>query len=249
MSYWPTVRRLIMEANVVLLILDARMPELSRNKELEKMVADFNKPLLLVLNKADLITQSQAVQLQKQYPKAFLVSGSKNLGLKELRTSLLILGKRMKIKTIKVGIVGYPNVGKSAIINALAKRARTSVSSHAGTTKGLQWVKISGLKVIDSPGVIPFADNETKLGLLGSKNPEKLKHTQKLAVEIIKNFVQGNKKALEDFYGIKLETDDEYEILLLIGKKRGFLQKGGIVDERRTALAIIMDWQRGRLRI
>jgi len=238
-----------MEANVVLLIMDARMPEISRNQELEKMVADFNKKLILVINKIDLVSEEQVAQLKRQYPKSFLVSGARNIGMKNLKTNLLILGKRMELRPIKVGIVGYPNVGKSAIINALAKRARTNVAPYAGTTKGLQWVKISGLKVIDSPGVIPFEDKEVKLGLLGAKNPEKLRHTQRLAVEIIKNFLNGHRTALEEFYGIKLESDDEYEILLAIGKKRGFLQKGGIVDERRTALAIIMDWQKGRLKI
>lgn|SRR3989338_7891034 len=249
MSFWQTVRKLIMEADVVLLILDARMPEISRNNELEKMINDFHKQLILVFNKIDLISEKQMEHLKSQTHKAFFVSGSKNIGISKLKTNLLILGKRLRIMPLKVGIVGYPNVGKSAVINALAKRARTNVAAYAGTTKGLQFVKVSKLKIIDSPGVIPFEDKELKLGLIGAKNPEKLKHSQKLAVEIIKNFIQNNKTALEEFYGIKLETEDEYEIIHAIGKRRGFLLKGGIVDERRVALAIIMDWQKGRLRI
>ncbi len=250
MGYWPIVNKVLMDADIILLILDARMPELSRNKELEEKVERYKKQIVYVFNKIDLISKESLNKLKKQFPDAFFVSGSKNIAIKGLKVNLYILGKKMKLSEPRVGVVGYPNVGKSAIINALAHRAKAKVSVMAGTTKGIQFIKAGNLRILDSPGVVPFEDNEVKLGVLGAKNPEKIKNLDKVAFAIIKNFVEVNKEALERFYGIKIENgEDEYEIILKIGRKKYFLIKGGRVDEHRTVLQIIKDWQRGRLKI
>jgi len=248
MGYWPVVKKVLKDSDVVLEILDARMPELSRNKELERKVKMYKKHLVLVFTKIDLVSGRVLDDLRKEYKNAFFVSGTKNIGISKLRTGLLILRKRMKIEDLKVGVVGYPNMGKSAIINALVRRARAKVSRYAGTTKGIQWIKRGNLMILDSPGVVPFYDNEVKLGLLGSKNPEKIRNPQRVVFAVIKNFMKRNKEALEKFYGIEVKGD-EYDVLLAIGEKRKFLRKGGVVDERRTEMQILRDWQRGKLRI
>ena len=110
---------------------------------------------------------------------------------------------------IKIGVVGYPNVGKSAIINVLARRARAPVSQKAGTTRGIQWIKVGGLLILDSPGVIPFYDGELDLGVMGAKNPEKIKDIEKIAWEIIKMFIEYDKSILENTYGIIINDDNK----------------------------------------
>jgi len=249
MGYWPIVKRVLKDSNVVLEIADARMPEISQNKELEYKAELYGKELILVFTKIDLVSVMALNTLRGQYPDAFFVSGVKNIGLKRLKIHLLIMAKRKGVESLRVGIVGYPNVGKSAVINALVHRARTKVSRMAGTTKGIQWIKAGGLSILDSPGVVPFEDDEVTLGIMGAKNPEKIKNVFKVAFALIKNFSDRNLEALEKFYGAELKDKDEYEILLEIGKKRGFLLKGGIVDEKRAAMQLLRDWQSGKLGI
>ena len=130
----------------------------------------------------------------------------------------------------------------------MAKREKAKVSKRAGTTRGIQWIKAGSLLVLDSPGVIPFEDKEISLGVLGAKDPEKLRNVERAAFEIIKIFLDYNRKSLEDLYGIKIEGNDYSSIFEEIGRKKGFLLKGGIVDERRVAFLILKDWHKGKLR-
>lgn len=249
MGFWPVVQNVIKNSDIVLLVVDARMPELSRNSEIEKKIEYLNKKMIIVYNKIDLVPNKSIEELKKQFPKAFFVSGPKKIGIESLRRKILYEAKEMDLPDEpRIGIVGYPNVGKSSIINALAGRAKTKVSSTSGTTRGNQWINTGDLKIIDSPGVIPMDDKESKLGLISAKDPEKLKSPERVAIEILEFVTSKNKKVVEEYYKTKL-SEDFYEAFLEIGKKRGFLGKGGIVDEHRTAVNIIMDWQRGKLRI
>jgi ribosome biogenesis GTPase A len=250
MSFWPVVKYVIKQSDVVLLILDARMPELSDNAELDRMLKYHEKMSVKVFNKIDLISHEHLNELKKKFPDAYFVSGVKNIGISELRTGLLILQKRLKIADMKVGIVGYPNVGKSAVINARAHRARAKVARHAGTTKGIQFVRVKDFMILDSPGVVPFEDDELRLGVLGAKNPEKLKKPYASAVELIKTIMASSRKVLESHYGIEIaEGVEADEVIDLIARKRGYLQKGGVVDEQRTIYTILRDWQAGKLKI
>jgi len=250
MKYWGIVKDIVRKADVIVIIMDARMPELSRNESLESMVVNMHRKLFLAFNKIDLVSPEHLAFLKKRYQHAFFVSGPKNIGIGKLRTAIQIEAKRNNIESPKVGIVGYPNVGKSAIINALAHRSKALMSAVAGTTKGMQIINAGRFKVLDSPGVFPYEDDEVKLGVLAAKNPESLKNPELVASEIIKMFQESNKKALEDFYKFKIDENwDSYEIMLRIGQERKFLLKGGITDEHRTAMQIIRDWQTGKLRI
>ncbi len=250
MGYWGVVKLVIKKADIILFVLDARMPEMSRNRELERTIRKLGKELVYVFNKIDLISKESLEKLRKEYPDYYFVSGIKNIGMKKLKTDLIIMGKRMGLKEIHVGIVGYPNVGKSAVINALAKRKRTMISPIAGTTRGFQLVKAGGLWVVDSPGVIPMREGEATLGILGAKSAEQIRNREKVAIGIINLFIHNNKKALEEYYGLDLNLiGDPYEILLMIGRKKGHLIKGGVVDENRTATHIIRDWQSGKLKL
>jgi ribosome biogenesis GTPase A len=245
MGFWPVVKKVVKDSDVVLEILDARMPKLSRNRELERICRRNNTEFIVVLNKIDLVGQERLGELRKEYGKGFFVSGSKNINIGRLRTALQIRAKKLK-RDLKVGVAGYPNVGKSAIINTLARRARAAVSLRAGTTRGIQWVKVSNLLILDSPGVVPFGDNEVKLGILGAKNPEKLKNVHKVTYALIREL---GREVIGKNYNVKIEGKDEGEIIEEIGKKKGFLRKGGLIDEQRTLYSIIRDWQKGKLRV
>lgn len=248
MGYWPVVENVLKNSDIVLLVLDARMPELSRNKELERKIINYGKELIYVYTKIDLLSPGLLSNLKKTYPDGYFVSGTKNIGIRELRRELQMTAKRMKLEMPRVGVVGYPNLGKSAIINALARRARALVADMPGTTRGTQWIRVGGLLVLDSPGVIPYEDKSTKLLILGSKHAHKTYMPEKVACDIIKMFLDGNRRSLFEKYKL---TDtgqtDTYEIMVEIGKKRGYLKKGGEVDETKTAIAIITDWQKGKV--
>lgn len=247
MGFWPVVINLIRESDIIVLVGDVRMPESSRNKALEELITKFGRHLVIVFTKIDLVSDVYLERIKNKYKDSFFVSGTRNININKLKIYLLILAKRLKIKMPKIAIVGYPNMGKSAIINALIKRARAKVSASAGTTRGIQWIKSSGFLLFDSPGVIPYNDGNIVLGILGSKNPEKLNNVERVASEIVKMFVNYDKNVLEDVYGIRVE--EEYSnILEEIARMKGFLLKGGIVDERRAALLILRDWQSGKLR-
>jgi len=248
MGFWPVVKRVIKDSDIVLFILDARMPELSQNSEIIRMAKYHTKKVVYVFNKIDLIGQGRTNVLKKKYPGAFFVASRKNEGISTLRTGLKILAKKMRVEEPQVGVVGYPNVGKSSVINALARGARAKTGSKAGVTRGIQWINAGGLKVLDSPGAIPFEDASKKLGLLGAKDPEKMKVPEKVADELIRMFLDNGKKGLlEKFYNMEL-SDDSYEIMLEVGEKRGFLMRKGEVDERKVAIQIVRDWQKGKLK-
>jgi ribosome biogenesis GTPase A len=250
MSFWVAAKHVINDADIILFVLDARMPEISLNEELKRFLYLKRKEIIFVYNKIDLIGENKLKELRKKYPDGAFVSGIKNIDVALLKKRLQILRKELNLEKARVGVVGYPNTGKSALINALAHRARATVAHYAGTTKGPQWVRVGpSLFIVDTPGVVQFDDRETKLGLLAAKNPEKLKNPGRTALEVINMCLESNKKALEEFYKIKIDNESVEEILEMIGKKRGFLLKGGIVDENRTIKQVIQDWQRGRLRV
>ncbi len=246
MGFWPIVKTVIRKSDIVLFILDVRMPELSRNRTLEMMVSLNNKRLINVFNKIDLVSEGYLKSVMVKYKDAFFVSGTQNMGISRLRNELFIMAKRLKINDPIIGVVGYPNVGKSAIINALAHRARAKVSGHAGTTKGIQWIKAGGLFILDSPGVVPFDDSSTKLGILGSKDPDKIGNIERVALKIVDMLLEYDKTIFESLYGVNVPNNNVLEEL---ARKKGFLLKGGIPDERRAALQIIKDWQSGKLRL
>ena len=248
MSFWPVVKRVVKDSDIVVVVLDVRMPDLSKNRALDEMIYRLKKRKIMVFNKIDLVSDNYLKEIMNKHKSAFFVSSSGNKGISKLRRGILIMAKILKIENPKVGVVGYPNVGKSSLINVLAKRAKAGVSSNAGYTKNIQWVRAGKLLVLDSPGVVPMEDNAIKLGVLGSKNPDKFRDIDKVAHEIIEMFFQHNKKSLEDFYEVR-EYEDSYDFLIKVGEKRKFLLKGGIVDERRTAMLIVRDWQKGKMKI
>ena len=247
MGYWPVVKRVVKDSDIVVLVGDVRMPELSKNKTLERMIALHDKTLVRVFTKIDLVSRGYLGRVEKDHKGCIFVSGTQNKGISKLKSKLMIMSKKMGIEEPRVGVVGYPNMGKSAIINALAKRGKARVSKRAGTTRGIQWIRAGSLFILDSPGVVPEDDREFELAVLGSKNPEKLRNIERVALEIIRMFVDYNIGVLEEGYGVV--ADDSEEILERIAQAKGFLLKRGVRDVHRAALLVLRDWQKGKLRL
>jgi hypothetical protein len=154
---------------------------------------------------------------------------------------------------IVVGVLGYPNSGKSSLINALAHKTKVKVSKKSGTTHGIHWVKATNeIKLIDSPGVIPLIKgDEVRYGLIGAKDTERLRNPELVSDAVIGLFIKNNRKSFEEFYGIEIGDGDVNvnDISEMIGRKKGFVTKGDVVDEHRTAGVIVRDWQQGRLKL
>lgn len=251
-DFWKILDNVIYQSDVLLEVADARMPDLTRNKKLENAIQRKRKTFILVLNKSDLITEKMRDDFLKnsRSKKVVFVSCKKRADIIALKKMIFNLSRnRPHWYKTRVGVVGYPNTGKSSIINALTGRSAAKTSPIAGLTRGIQWIKGNGnIMFLDSPGVIPLDEkDEAEQALMSAIDPDKLQRPGMAAMRIIQLFLDNNRKNLEKFYGVNLETDDTLEILLEIGKKRNFIWRGGEIDERRTALTIIRDWQKGNL--
>jgi len=248
MGFWPVVLNVLRNSDVVLLLVDARMPEITRNSEIIKKVEENKrKRLVIVFNKCDLIGKKDLDALKEEYPNAHLVSSTKKTGVKNLKKALENMAENWNHPSLRIGIVGYPNIGKSTLINLLAPSAKAKVSAVSGTTKKTQWVRSGKLRIMDSPGVIPFGDRKVQIGMTASKDPHKIKNPQRVALRIIEFLDKKTPEIIKKQYGAT--GKDEYEIFDDIAKKKGFLVKGGEVDENRTAIKIIDDWQKGKIKL
>jgi ribosome biogenesis GTPase A len=281
--YWNTIKQIIRESDIILEILDARAVDLSRNEQLERIIKEIGRPRIYVLNKADLATKRDMekgmdkLSHERDVPSEYMVffsnrrkSTVRNL-LAKIRQVFSKHGKRPNYDENKpiiekpyreargdiiIGVVGYPNVGKSSVINAISFKHKAKVSSKAGTTHGVHWITANNeIKLIDSPGVIPLGTyvEESRLGLIAARNPEKLKDPEAVAAKIIELFIQNDKlDRIERFYNFKLSEEIKNEknacmILESLSIAKHHLKKGGLPDDTRTSLNLIKDWQTGRL--
>ena len=249
-GFMKHINDLVKQSDLVLEVLDARHPEKTRNPVLETLVKKNRRKLLLVINKADLVTKEE-MEKKKQdisgssHIKTIFISALERDGINMIRREISVLSEGRTNFT--VGIIGYPNVGKSTLINVLAGkgRGRVATSRKAGLTRGISKVKISeGLYLIDSPGIIPFNEDEFDLFLVESKNPNQLKDVEMSAVKLIQAY---GKERIAKAYGIeleKLEGKDEEEILDEIAIKNSFLLKGGKPDMLKAARELLEKYQR-----
>lgn len=252
-SYKVLVRDVIRKADVLLEVIDARFPDETRNSEVEKEIIRLKKPFIIVINKCDLVSKEKLektkARLSRIAPTVF-VSSKDRSGTTMLRHQILA-SACIKGRDILVGTLGYPNVGKSSVINGVTGRHRASTSPISGHTKGIQHVDAgSRIMFMDTPGVIPFDENDEYVqGLLGIKDATHLRDPIGVALKIIEKLLAENRTVLESFYNVTIGDQDSYSALEIIGKQCNFLQKKGEVDEMRTATRIINDWQNGLLLI
>lgn len=250
-SYKLMVKDVIKHADVLLEVIDARFPDETRNSEVERDVARARKPLIIVINKCDLVSkeilEETKYRLAKIAPTVF-VSSKMKLGTTMLRHRILEVAG-IKGRNILVGCLGYPNTGKSSVINGVAGKNSAPTSPISGHTKGVQVIDAgSRIRFIDTPGVIPFGENDQYLqGLLSIKSASHLEDPVGVAMKIIEKLCAANKASLESFYHVRIEGQDSYDVLEMIARACNFLKQKGEVDETRAAIKIINDWQTGRL--
>ena len=246
-------------------IIDARIPVSSRNPDLAKLVQ--NKPRVILLNKCDMANQTATKMwidyFKKQNLVAIPVDCKSGRGLDKFAPAVntVMSHKIVRLKekgmvnpTIRIMIVGIPNVGKSSFINKMVKKNRAKVEDRPGVTRGNQWYTIAkNLEMLDTPGVLwPKFDDKTvgeHLAFTGAVKDQIL-DIELLAVRLL-DFIKELKPA--DFITrFKLENEDieninSYELLKMIGKKRGMLVSGGEIDTERAAIMLLDEFRSAKL--
>ena len=266
-GHMAKTRRLIKESlplvDAVCEIVDARLPESSRNPEIDVIVG--NKPRIILLNKCDLAddeaTAGRIRDFASQGITALPVDCRSGNGLQKFQSSVrevlrdkiqANIDRGMGGKTLRVMVVGIPNTGKSSFINRMAGKNRAKVADKPGVTRGNQWFSIGqGIELLDTPGVLwpKFEDPEVgfKLSFIGSVKDEIL-DIQEIAVRLLRFMQERYPANLAERYKIEdFENLEPYELLELIAKKRGFLLRGGEYDTERCAVMLLDEFREGRL--
>lgn len=252
-AFSDQVRDVIRISDIVLCILDARYVEQSRVRELEDLITGSGKTLIHVINKIDLISKEELEKLKdnKTLSNPVFISVIKKQGVRELREKIHILAKKVDgFEKVHVGVVGYPNVGKSVLLSYLARRGAAPSASHSGFTKSIRKVRFSkNIHLLDAPGVIPANESlfegkdMKKLALLGVHTPQNVKAPDFIVDEIVKNFPG----VVEKYYGLP-ESGDVELILQELGQRWKILKKKGEVDDDKTARRVLVDWQEGKIK-
>src|SRR3989338_2885045 len=246
-NFWKIINDLISESDLIIEVLDARLEEATRNKEIEDKIQRAGKKLLYVITKCDLVKKETLEQEKKRLKPCVFVSAKEHYGTMILLQKIMELAKG---KQVIVAVVGYPNVGKSSVINALKGKKSAGVSSKAGFTKAKQKVSINEvITLMDTPGVFSYQeDDEQGLALIGSKDAHQLKDPEGAAYAILDLFIKNERKqALEEYYTLSLEHDSPEDILEELALKKKKLRKGNTPDTETMARIVISDWQRGYL--
>ncbi|XP_039125457.1 nuclear/nucleolar GTPase 2 [Dioscorea cayenensis subsp. rotundata] len=250
---WGELYKVVDSSDVVVQVLDARDPQGTRCPHLEKHLKEQckHKHMVLLLNKCDLIpawaTKGWLRVLSKEYPTlAFHASINKSFGKGSL---LSVLRQFARLKSdkqaISVGFVGYPNVGKSSVINTLRTKNVCKVAPIPGETKVWQYITLTKrIFLIDCPGVVyQNKDSETDIVLKGVVRVENLEDASEHIGEVLKRV---KKEHLRRAYKIE-DWADEYDFLVQLCKLSGKLLKGGEPDLTTAAKMVLHDWQRGRI--
>lgn len=243
-------------------ILDARIPESSRNPEMDRLVK--GKPRMFVLNKADMADDNATVKWLNYYKsKGFTAikiscksgNGLKNFlpAVKEQMLSELMARRREKgieNAPLRLMIVGIPNAGKSTFINRMAKSKKTKAEDRPGVTRTKQWVKLGdNVEMLDMPGVLwpKFEDQSAarKLAFTGAVKDDIL-DIEALASLLLENLAVNYPDSLMERYKIDSEGTG-FELLEKLGRKRGMLISGGEVNTERAAITLLDEFRSGKL--
>ncbi len=266
-GHMAKTRRLIKESltlvDGVVEVVDARIPYSSRNPEIDDLIK--NKPRIMLLNKCDLADEN-ATSLWMEYYKnkgfyVIPVDCKSGKGLNKFQTVVKSALKKvidknnekgMIGKPLRLMVVGIPNCGKSSFINRMAGKNRAQVADKAGVTRHNQWFAVgNGIELLDTPGVLwPKFDDESvgnKLAFTGAVKDE-ITDIETLSCRLLETLNKTAPKAVENRYKVTYYADLEgWQILELIGKKRGFIMRGGEIDYERCAVILFDEFRGGKL--
>lgn len=268
-GHMAKTRRLIKESlsmvDAVTEILDARIPLSSRNPEIEQITA--GKPRIILLNKCDVaderITREWINYFERKGFTVLPVDCRSGKGLGAYRPAVRkVLAEKIKSneqkgmagKSLRVMVVGIPNTGKSSFINRMAGKNRAQVADRPGVTRHNQWFNIgNGIELLDTPGVLwPKFDDPSvgdKLAFIGSVKDTVL-DSETMAVRLIDVLKKEYPNTLSQRYkinGIDFAETESFEILELLGKKRGMLISGGEIDTERASVTLLDEYRAGKL--
>lgn len=267
-GHMAKTRRMISEnlknVDIILEILDARIPYSSRNPEIIRLTA--RKPTLLLLNKASLSDPAQNKIWQQYYTNetttCLVIDCVNGEGMNRIAPAIRELlaekiqryeAKGMQGKRLRAMVLGVPNVGKSSLINKICGNKKTKVENRPGVTRDKQWVSTAvGVDLLDMPGILWPKFEEKRVGenlaLTGAIKDDIL-DTETLAVILcsrLRRLYPQQLAARFKLDGISEELSD-YDLLLTIGRKRGFLVSGGEVSVERTAATLLEEFRSSKI--
>jgi len=249
--------------DVAIELLDARIPQSSSNPMIKELLG--NKPRVIALNKYDLAEKALAEEWTVYYQKnglpVVMVDSLSGQGHKELLRLVentasakidKLRAKGIRHRVVRAMILGIPNVGKSSLINRFLGNAAARTGGKPGITRGQQWLKVSkSIELLDTPGILwPKLDNQDgafKLAVTGAVKDD-VYDREKVTLALISLLRKEYGARLVERYNLKEPLpQDEWEILSLIGAKRGCLKNGGIVDTEKAGKIVFTEFRTGKL--
>lgn len=265
-GHMAKARRVLQEnaplVDVILEIVDARCPLASSNPDLMKLVAQ--KAQIKVLNKADLAdgaaTRAWVEYFRRRGELAVALDAVKGTGVREVITAIREVfapklaewtAKGRKPRPARAMAVGIPNVGKSSVINRLVGARKTAVGDRPGITRGKQWVRIGGdAELLDMPGIlVPKFDDQwdgVLLASIGSIRDEVYDQMEVVA-KLLPYFVEHNPSGVAERLGLTALSPDPGANLETIGRFRGLIRAGGVVETEKVAGLILREFRSGQL--
>ncbi len=266
-GHMAKTRRLIKEqlklVDAVTMLLDARIPISSLNPEIDEITE--GKPKIVLLNKADLADEKATAEWIKYYNSlgvsALAVDCRTGRGLNAFRPLVREVlkdkirqneDKGMKGKTLRIMVIGIPNTGKSSFVNKMGAGGKAKVEDRAGVTRNNQWFVIGGgIELLDTPGVLwpKFDDPDVgdRLAFTGGVKDQIL-DMEILVCRFLDMMKKNYPERLTERYKITdFEDAQSYEILEMIGRKRGMLISGGEINTERAAVAVLDEYRAGKL--
>lgn len=248
--------------DAVIEIRDARIVRSSKNPQVDKIIQ--NKPRLILLNKADLaesaVTRRWKKVLENETTQVLEVNSVTGQGLNNIKPALLELLKEKLERgrargivsyTIRVMVVGIPNVGKSSFINKMAKNNIAKVGDKPGVTKNKQWIKTKdGIELLDTPGILwpRFEDEQTSLNLaFTGAIKDEVMDIETLALKLVERLSKYYSKRLIERYKLEEFSDDPLTNLENIAKKRGSILGKGEIDYERVAVMLLDEFRGSKL--
>ena len=245
--------------DIVYEVIDGRMPISSKIVDIDDLIKD--KPRILVVTKMDLCDEEETKKILKTYESngykvvcVDLVNGNCNELISLTKSIMSDINKNRESKGMmeraaRVLIVGVPNAGKSTLINRLVGRKSAGVGNTPGFTKNLEWIRVNkDIELLDSPGILwPKLENQDNAKVLAafSSIKEEILNLDDIACFILKRMFELYPDKLKERYGIEELDEDFVEAYELIGRRRGALSRGGIVDYDKVSDLIIKDLKNG----